>query len=230
MHRIRKGYEAQFRLLLHQVGARKLDQGVCWFIQKCRQKSVHEGISQKEALARVYAELAGRGAFRRKHALPQVGFWCDAGLGGLARWLRAAGHIAHWQPGIGDDHLLRQAQQTGAIILTTDSMLMERRLLRDRILPAFWLPPTLKIPAQLAAVFREFHLTLEEPRCMDCGGELRQVSKESLQDRIPPKTYRWFDEYFLCAECDHVFWHGTHWEKISRELNLLRNVIPSSRS
>ena len=124
---------------------------------------------------------------------------CDAGLGGLARWLRAAGYEAVWQPDIADDELLRQARAMPATILTTDSMLMERRLLRDGIIPAFWLPPTLRIPEQLALVFREFGLTLRGPRCMSCGGELRRGYKEALRERIPPRTYRWLDEYFVCG-------------------------------
>jgi hypothetical protein len=160
-------------------------------------------------------------------------FWCDAGLGGLARWLRAAGHAAFWQPDIDDDDLLRQARQSAATILTTDSMLMERRLLRDRILPAFWLPPTLKIPEQLALVFREFALTTGKPRCMSCGGELRRVEKEALRERIPPKTYRWLEEFFLCNGCDRLFWHGTHWTRIQQQLQRVasagRASVPASR-
>ncbi|HWX18780.1 MAG TPA: Mut7-C RNAse domain-containing protein [Candidatus Binatia bacterium] len=106
-----------------------------------------------------------------------------------------------------------------ATILTTDSMLMERRLLRDQIIPSMWLPPTLTIPKQLALVFREFGLTLRRHRCMACGGELRPVDKEQMRERIPPRTYRWLDEYFVCSRCDKLFWHGTHWERIRQRLS-----------
>ena len=100
---------------------------------------------------------------------------------------------------------------------------MERRLLRDGIVPGYWLPPTLRIPEQLALVFREFGLTPCEPRCMSCGGELRRVEKEALRERIPPKTYRWLDEYFVCARCDRLFWRGTHWMRIAQQL---RQAVP----
>jgi uncharacterized protein with PIN domain len=100
-------------------------------------------------------------------------------------------------------------------------MLMERRLLRDRVIPAFWLPPTLGIPEQLVLVFREFGLTLRGPRCMSCGGELRRVSKEALRERIPPRTYRWLDEFFVCGRCDKLFWRGTHWHRIVAKLSAL---------
>ena len=142
-----------------------------------------------------------------------------------AGWLAGCGPPATrhaWQPDIADDELLRQARARRATVLTTDGMLMERRLLRDRVIPAFWLPPTLSIPEQLALVFREFGLTLRGPRCMSCGGELRRVAKEDLRERIPPRTYRWLDEFFVCARCDKLFWHGTHWHRIVKTLAALK--------
>lgn len=222
MSRIQKAYETRFRWLIQQVKARRLDQGVQWLLRKAHRLTIEKGTSPADGLMRVYDQLAARPGFQRRVALvPPVGFFCDAGLGGLARWLRAAGHEAKWEAGIDDDILLQKARKTSATILTTDSMLMERRVIRDRIIPAYWLPPTLTIPEQLRLVFREFCLTLRERRCMSCGGELRRADKESLRDRIPPKTYRWRDEYFLCARCGKLFWHGTHWERIQSELQTL---------
>ncbi len=222
MSRIRKGFEAQFRLLLQQVRARRLEQGVDWLVAKSQRKSVFEGISETQALTAVYAELAARPAFRRLKPLPQSDlFWCDAGLGGLARWLRAAGHEAFWKASITDAELVQEARKWSAVLLTTDSLLMERRLLRDRIVRALWLPPILKVPQQLALVFHEFNLAVGEPRCMGCGGELRAVEKQTLASRIPPRTFRWLDEYFVCSGCDQLFWRGTHWQKISAELDKL---------
>ena len=224
MSRIRKGYEDRFRALLRQARARRLEEGVQWLVAKADNLSVREGISLAGALAQVYERLAINKQSQTSPPAPvSIHFLCDAGLGGLARWLRAAGYEAAWQPYIEDDHLLREARSLQATLLTTDAMLMERRLLRDRIIPAFWLPPTLSIPEQLALVFREFGLVVRGPRCMSCGGELRRVPKEALRDRIPPKTYRWLDEFFVCRRCDKLFWHGTHWQRIMARLSGLRH-------
>jgi uncharacterized protein len=221
--RIRRGYEDRFRTLLRQARARRLEQGVQWLVARARHLSAHDGLSFADALARVYEHLAIRRPFQEPAAATEsIHFLCDAGLGGLARWLRAAGYEAAWEPGIDDDRLLREARSRRATIVTTDAMLMERRLLRDRIIPAFWLPPTLRIPEQLALVFREFGLALRAPRCMTCGGDLRRVSKEALKERIPPKTYRWLDDYFVCDRCDKLFWHGTHWRRIMEKLQTLQ--------
>jgi len=222
--RIRKGYEDRFRALLRQARARRLEEGVRWLVEKAGKLSAREGISLANSLARVYERLASNRHFRSPPPAPvSIHFLCDAGLGGLARWLRAAGYDTAWQPDIEDDHLLREAQSFPATLLTTDAMLMERRLLRDRIIPAFWLPPTLSIPEQLALVFREFGIVVRGPRCMSCGGELRRVPKEALRDRIPPKTYRWLDEFFVCRRCDKLFWHGTHWQRILARLAELKH-------
>jgi hypothetical protein len=200
-----------------------LEPGVQWLVAKAWRLSASDGISLADALSQVYERLATRKPFQQSASQPTpVLFLCDAGLGGLARWLRAAGYEAAWQPDIADDDLLRRARSLAATILTTDAMLMERRLLRDRIIPAFWLPPTLSIPEQLALVFREFGLTLRGPRCMSCGGELRRGSKEALRERIPPRTYRWLGEFFVCRRCDKLFWHGTHWQRIVETLTALK--------
>ena len=153
-----------------------------------------------------------------------VVFVCDAGLGGLACWLRAAGYEARWSPEIDDDTLLGEAREQSATLLTTDSMLLERRVIRDGAIPTVWLPPTGSAAEQLALVFRELHLSPRAPRCMSCGGELRLVDKAAVAARIPPRTARWLDEYFVCARCDQLFWRGTHWQRIRARLQALSGV------
>ena len=223
MGRILKAYETRFRWLLRSARARRLDQGVEALINKARQFSATHQIPLADGLARVQEELALRPQFRTvNHSSAPVIFYCDAGLGGLARWLRAAGYEAFWEAGIDDDELLRRARTLAATILTTDSMLMERRVLRNQVIPSLWLPPTLGISEQLRLVFREFNLQLRTPRCMRCGGELRRADKEELRGRVPPRTYRWLDEYFVCNRCGQAFWHGTHWTRIVKELESLR--------
>src|SRR5256885_13899451 len=108
--RIRKAYEAQFRALLKQARARRLEQGVNWLIEKARKLSARDGHPLNEAMAQVYADLVSKPYFKKRNlrGAPLL-FFCDAGLGGLARWLRAAGHDARWQPDIDDDELLDQA-------------------------------------------------------------------------------------------------------------------------
>ncbi len=230
MSRIRKAYETRFRWLLQRVGARRLEQGVEWLTRKAQRLGTAERISFGEALAQVHENLTARRPFRpRPPATPPGRFFCDAGLGGLARWLRAAGYETFWEAGIDDDDLLRKARDLSATILTTDSMLMERSLLRKRVIPAFWLPPVYRIPEQLEIVFREFGLQLRERRCMACGGELARANKEAVREQIPPRTRRWLDDYFVCTRCGKLFWHGTHWQRIEAKLKAVAETRQSRR-
>lgn len=221
MNRIFKAYEGRYRQRLQTAGARRLAQGVAWLVHRARVMAQQRGIPLAIALDQVERRLP---LLSWAHApLPENSdaprhFLCDAGLGGLARWLRAAGHKADWIAGIDDDALLEEAIRIQAIVLTTDSLLMERRVVVQGEIAAYWLSPALTIEQQLSSVFREFRLARLEPCCMQCGGELHPVEKEAVRDLIPPRTLLWLDEYFRCRQCEKLFWHGTHWRRIQDNL------------
>ncbi len=223
MSRTGKAYEAKFRSLLARAGARRPEQGLRWFWREAAALARQERLSPTQALTHVYRRalqrMPGRAQATQHSALKEPPrFLCDAGLGGLARWLRAAGYEATWVPDITDNELVRQARQAGAVALTTDSLLMERRAFRDGEVPAVWLPPSLPPLQQLELVLDELRLPLRPSLCMSCGGPLKLVDKEAVRARIPPRTYLWLDRYFECERCRRLFWHGTHWQRIQRRL------------
>jgi len=91
---------------------------------------------------------------------------------------------------ITDDDLLRQAESLGAIIITTDSPLLERRGIVHGKVKAIWVPPSLTKLEQLKVVLAELHARFgfAEPdsRCMRCGGALIRVSKEGAATHCRP--------------------------------------------
>ena len=149
-------------------------------------------------------------------AIPR--FLCDGSLGGLARWLRAAGYEAAWREGLTGRPLIGEARRTGALLLTTDHEVFLRKDVLKGELPALRVPGRVPVRGQLAHVLRSLALPLLEPRCMACGGALDPVAKEAVAARIPPKTARWKDEYSVCRGCGRLLWWGTHWEKIAAAL------------
>jgi uncharacterized protein with PIN domain len=218
--RIRKAFDRRFRELLTELGARDRERGVAWLFARADRRS--NDATPSVALADENIALVQKvHRFRARRGLssesaPEV--FCDAGLGGLARWLRAAGCDAHWIPGISDAELVSRAQQTGATIITTDSLLLERRPIVQGRVRAIWVPPSLTRFEQLRLVRAELNLPDNDSRCMGCGGELVSVDKESVRSEIPPKTYLWVDDYFKCTRCGQLFWHGTHWQRVSAKL------------
>jgi uncharacterized protein with PIN domain len=156
-------------------------------------------------------------------------FCCDAMLGGLARWLRAAGYDASWQSDIDDWELVRQAIRDKSVLLSSDTGIFKIGIVRDGEVPALLIPAGLKTYEQLHFVLENLRLEVLEPRCMSCGGALVEVAKEQVRDQVPPRTYDWLDHFFQCQRCQRVYWQGTHWQRIQKQLERLQpSVEPSA--
>jgi len=228
VRRIQRAYENRFRALAETLGARRPEKALAWFRRRAKAKAAGSRGPEwrgweeawREAQARANRSPRRAGRFQERPPLrpEETRFRCDAGLGGLARWLRAGGYPAEWSPEMDDEELVRRAMAEEAVLATTDSLLMERRLVRDGWVCALWLPPALSPAQQLARTLSELGLPLLPPRCMRCGGRLVRRSKQELADRIPPRTFRWLEEFFVCEGCGGLFWKGTHWQRIERAL------------
>jgi len=150
-------------------------------------------------------------------------FACDAMLGGLARWLRAAGYDASWRADIDDWDLVRHALKEKSVLLSADTGIFRIGIVRDGEVPALLIPTGLKIAEQLRFVLEKLKLDVREPRCMACGGMLTSVAKENVRAKVPARTFDWLDDFYQCQRCQRVFWQGTHWQRISERL---RDVKP----
>jgi len=154
----------------------------------------------------------------------EVSFYCDAMLGGLARWLRAAGYDALFEYGIDDSDLVEQALATGRVLLSSDGPMFERNIIKTGRVKALFIPRQLSKLDQLRFVMRELKLPLRQPRCMACGGQLAEVPKHTVTAEAPPLAYRNCEKFWRCARCDKLLWHGTQWMKITRRLEELAKI------
>jgi uncharacterized protein with PIN domain len=148
-------------------------------------------------------------------------FTCDAMLGRLARWLRAAGYDASWQEGIDDWELIRLALREGRVLLSCDTGIFRVGIVRDGEVPALQVPNGLATGEQLGFVMEKLTLSPRPSRCMACGGELIEVRKEAMAGKVPPRSYASCDRFWQCKRCDQPFWRGTHWQAIARVLERL---------
>jgi uncharacterized protein len=71
---------------------------------------------------------------------------------------------------------------------------------------------------QLRLVVEHFGLLRRQSRCMECNGELDIVPHKAVARRVPPGVLRDHERFFLCRDCGRVFWHGSHWQRISDRL------------
>jgi uncharacterized protein len=152
-------------------------------------------------------------------------FACDAMLGGLARWLRAAGYDSCWQAGIDDWDLIRLAQREGRVLLSSDTGIFRIGIVRDGDVPALFIPHQLGTKEkQLAFVLEELKLEPRQPRCMACGGALVAVPREQVRDCAPPLAFARVEHFHECSRCGQLFWEGTHWRKIAAVLAQVRGA------
>lgn len=156
----------------------------------------------------------------------QYQFVCDAMLGGLARWLRAAGYDAYWRYGQADAELIQLTQQKKAVLLTSDGGIMERNIVRDGTVRALFIPHQLNRYQQLAFVLGQLKLGLGEARCMGCGGQLEEVAREQVREKVPPKAWSCHDRFFRCQRCGTILWRGTHWKRIAERLAHIDEYLP----
>jgi uncharacterized protein with PIN domain len=212
--RIEAGFRHRFAALLGRGDAAEVER----LIEAGRERAARGDGDVARALLRLHEELRVRAGPAAVHAESTPRFLCDASLGGLARWLRAAGYEALLAPEVPPKRLPDEARRRGAVLLTTDAEALDRRIVADGSLRVVWLPTSLLVEEKLALVFRDLGLPLREPRCMACGGALEARAKESVSARIPPRTAGWKDEYFVCAACGRLYWQGTHWERIAAAL------------
>ncbi len=140
-------------------------------------------------------------------------FLVDSMLGSLSRWLRITGFDAEYRRDANDEDLLGEALASGRVLLTRDRALAARAAKRG--VKALMLE-TEDEADQLGVVATSLKLELDpsNSRCPKCNGALVKADKERITEQVPEASLAAFEEFWVCRDCDSVFWRGSHWDKI----------------
>ena len=65
-------------------------------------------------------------------------------------------------------------------------------------------------------------------RCMDCNGPLRAVTKNEVAHVLPPHTRETKNEFSRCADCNKIFWRGSHHARMLGWIEELTACSPSN--
>lgn len=147
----------------------------------------------------------------------------DINVGRLARWLRAMGYDALLFTAKDDNDMVRAALAEGRIILTKDGEITRRRLATSGRLRVLHIESQ-QVWEQLRQVAAAFHLDSQRrpfTMCLECNQPLEWRDKEAVRDRVPPYVFRTQQEFSECPRCHRIYWQGSHWRAMSRELNRL---------
>jgi uncharacterized protein with PIN domain len=149
-----------------------------------------------------------------------VRFIADCNVGKLARWLRVAGFDTLFFKEIDDNRLVRIALREDRVLLTRDTHILERRVAVSGRLKVVLIRDE-ELKAQLRQVVGEMDLAgLVRPftLCVECNEALEPKDKESVRDLVPPHVFETREQFMQCPTCSRLYWKGTHWEKMRREL------------
>jgi uncharacterized protein with PIN domain len=157
----------------------------------------------------------------RKKEWKEIKFILDVHLGKLAKYLRMCGFDTAYQNDYDDKKIIEISLEENRIILTRDIGILKVKsvsngyFIRDQ-----------NSKAQLTEVLKHFDLYRAiNPfsRCIKCNGKLERIEKEKIIQQLEPLTQKYFNKFFRCTHCQSIFWEGSHFDRMSRFINTIKN-------
>jgi len=153
----------------------------------------------------------------------QVKFIADNNVGKLARWLRVIGYDTLLFKEKDDRSMIEIALKEDRVILTKDNQIAKRRIAMDGKLKVMLIKQD-NSKAQLQSTVKALHLNWHfKPfsLCLECNQILIPKSREEVQDLVPPYVFKTQEQYMECPACHRIYWQGTHWQAMVKELKHL---------
>lgn len=161
----------------------------------------------------------------RNSERPRVKFIADGMLGKLTRWLRMLGQDVTYSNQFEDEELIAAAKKERRVILTRDLQLYQRAIAKG--INAFYVEGQTEA-AKLAELAERFDfplvVDLQRSRCPQCNTRIRPTSKEKLAGKVEKNTFVYYDEFWKCPKCGHIYWQGAHWDGIRATLEEAKKI------
>ncbi|MCD6398192.1 MAG: Mut7-C ubiquitin/RNAse domain-containing protein [Spirochaetaceae bacterium] len=136
-------------------------------------------------------------------------FILDVNLGKLARYLRIGGFDTLYSNSYKDKEIAEISVRENRILLTRDRDLLKRSIIQR----GHWIRSQNAV-LQYQDVLERFDLNDSVSlysRCPQCNGNLRQVDKKDILDKLAPKTAMYYDNFKTCDSCGKIYWKGSHY-------------------
>ncbi len=150
----------------------------------------------------------------------EIKFIVDHNVGKLAKWLRIMGYDALLFTEEDDGKMVKTALVQNRVILTKDTQIMRRRVVTSGRIRAILIEnsdPRAQLRQIVDALdldyqFRPFSI------CLECNQGLVERNKDEVRDSVPPYVFEIRSQFMECPSCHRIYWQGTHWAAMSREL------------
>ncbi len=152
-------------------------------------------------------------------------FVADINIRDVVKTMRALGLDVLEGPTLSADKIIDKSLKDGRILLSGSRELLKRK----RVEYGIFIRRDHR-EAQIQRIIEVLSLKSNcSPftRCLLCNTSLEKVSKESVWERIPPKTRRRCNNFARCPSCDRLYWKGTHYQKIKAKVDRILGFSPS---
>lgn len=142
-------------------------------------------------------------------------FLLDGMLGRLCRKMRMLGLDCELVAPGRSPYFLADAEADGRTAVTTATRPLDRR----------GRPPIVLCLSGAAEMIAELFIAIgETPElepftiCLECNKPLREISPQEAEPRVPPRIAREFKEFRECVWCGRVYWKGSHYEAMEKQV------------
>jgi uncharacterized protein with PIN domain len=145
-----------------------------------------------------------------------VKFIPDVHLGRLVKYLRLSGFDTYYDENLNDRQIIDISISEKRIILTRDRGLLKNKLVTH----GYWVR-SVDPKKQFKEIVIRFDLKKSiKPftRCMECNTILRDISKNDISGMLMPKTRQFYEDFRQCPGCKRIYWAGSHYEKMKKQL------------
>jgi len=154
-----------------------------------------------------------------------VKFIADGMLGKLTRWLRMLGQDVKYSTQFDDAELIAVAEQEHRILLTRDSELYHRATVKGvNTLYVEGRTEAEKLAKLADRLNFPLVIDLNHSRCPRCNAEIRLTPKETIADEVEKNTFTYYNEFWKCIKCGHIYWQGAHWDGICATLEEAKKI------
>jgi len=133
-------------------------------------------------------------------------------LGTIAKKLRILGFDCRYSAAIDDEDILLVAKKENRVIITKDHQLKVNAVKHDIMSVELHAHTEKDQMIEIAEKqsLGKYKFDVDNSRCSMCNGNLHTIEKEEIADKIPLKTAQNTERFWMCVDCKHIYWVGTH--------------------
>ena len=150
-------------------------------------------------------------------------FFVDAMLGNIAKKLRLMGYDTKYFSDVEDESLIQTAKKDNRIVISRDEDLV--RISTKNDVNGIFIHSDKEVE-QFYEILDYLNLETveisgEKARCPNCNSTTESIDKKNIYQKIPQKVLDYNEKFWICKNCDQIFWEGTHIQNLQRLVRVL---------